>query len=90
MAGVNDVAQWMLDELKRQQGWLAQDDAAASIAEKFGESFLHDNDNGNLAISREVLAAFRTLTSETVVWQRSERAWRWREPDDPKYTRQAE
>jgi hypothetical protein len=30
-----------------------------------------------------VLAAFENMTSETVVWSKSGKAWRRREPGDP-------
>jgi hypothetical protein len=76
------VAAWMLDELKRRGGWLEQDDAAMAIERRFGKAFVYDNANGNMAISRGVLGAFRRLTAETVVWDASERAWRWRERHD--------
>lgn len=79
-----DVAQWMLEEFKRQAEWLGQDDAAASIERLFGPQFVYQNDRGNLAISKEVLKEFRALTPDDVVWDRSERAWRRRESGDGK------
>jgi hypothetical protein len=54
-----------------------------SMERQFGEPFVHVKDNGNLAIARDVLDAFRELTAETVVWDRSEKAWRLRAPKDP-------
>ena len=77
------VARWMLDEFERQDGYLAQEDAADTIGSKFGTAFVYDNENGNLAIDRKVLDAFRKLTAETVVWDRGERAWRRRDLNDP-------
>ena len=55
------VAKWMLEELKRQHK-LHQDTLVYEIAQKFGSQFTCDNENGNLAIRRDVLAAFRELT----------------------------
>ena len=79
-----DVAQWMCGELQRQRGVLYQDEAASQIVERFGDDpFTYINEHGNLAIDRGVLAAFRTLTKGSVVWDRSERLWRWREDYDP-------
>ena len=49
---------------------------ALNIQEKFGESFVYENENGNLAISRQVLADFRHLTEGKVVWEREEKRWR--------------
>ena len=39
------------------------------------------NDEGGLAIDKRVLEAFRKITPD-VVWSRSERHWRAREPYD--------
>lgn len=81
--GPDDVARWMLAELNEHEGYLAQEDAAAGIYDKFGERFTYDNDRGNLAIRSDVLESFRKLSADTVVWVRAERAWRRREPGDP-------
>jgi hypothetical protein len=47
--------------------------------ERFCETFTYINSNGNVAISKAVLTAFRALTAETVVWERGEKCWRKRE-----------
>lgn len=75
------VAEWMLAELKR-DGLLYQETAVYRILELFGEAFTYYNANGNLAIDRKVLAAFRALTADTVVWERGERYWRPRVATD--------
>jgi len=77
-----DVARWMLDEFERQDGYLSQEDAVSVIETKFGATFVYVNDNGNLAIKRNVLDAFRKLTTDTVVWNQSDRAWLRRGPYD--------
>jgi hypothetical protein len=83
MATPKDVAQWMLEELKRET-YLYQNMVVYDIEEKFGEEFTHINDNGNPAIDQRVLKEFRKLTEQTVVWERGERLWRLREDyDDP-------
>ena len=74
------VAVWMLKELKR-QGKLHQNTVVYEIAEKFGSQFTYDKD-GNLAIRIDVLAAFRKLTKDSVVWVREDSYWRMREPHD--------
>jgi len=76
-----DVAQWMLDEIDRAKD-LCQDDVVDKIARTFGSEFVYDNDAGNMAISKKVLAAFNKLTKDTVVWERRERFWRRRTPHD--------
>jgi hypothetical protein len=78
-----DAARWMLGAFESGGGYLAQDDAALEIQRRFGDEFTYDNQNGNLAIRRDVLDEFRSLTADTVVWLRTERAWRRREPGDP-------
>jgi hypothetical protein len=75
------VAKWMLEELKRQHK-LHQDTLVYEIAQKFGSQFTYDNENGNLAIRRDVLAAFRELTKDSVVWIQEDRYWRMRAPGD--------
>jgi putative transposase len=54
----------------------------SSIAEQFGDTFVYTNENGSLSIDKKVLAAFRKLTGDSVVWQRAGRLWRMREPSD--------
>ncbi len=76
-----DVAAWMQAELEAHNG-LYQDDAVSQIEDEFGPDFVYDNDNGNRAISKAVLAAFRKLTGDTVVWERSDRYWRFRQAGD--------
>lgn len=71
----------MLKCLAQGAGYLAQEEVAQNVADSFGEPWVYYNDGGNLAISREVLAEFRALTPD-VVWDRSARAWRFREVDD--------
>ncbi len=62
--------------------YLEQEWAASEIERKFGEKFVYFNENGNLAIERKVLQAFRNLTEKDVVWDTRERAWRRRERHD--------
>lgn len=76
-----DVAKWMLDELKRVK-YLYQETVVYDIESKFGAAFTYENDNGNLAIDKRVLAAFRKLTGDSVIWERGERLWRFREDHD--------
>jgi len=73
-----DVSAFMLERL-REDGTLYQDVIVCQIQEHFGDDFVYENDNGNLAIDRGVLKEFRALTKVDVVWSRSERFWRFRE-----------
>ena len=76
-----EVARWMFEQLK-QVRYLYQEVVVYQIIERFGEQFTYINENGNPAINREVLTAFRKLTERTVVWERGDRVWRFREDDD--------
>lgn len=73
----------MLFELETNDGLLAQDDAAAMLARELGNEFIVTNKNGNPSIAKAVLDEFAKLTSDTVVWEATERQWRRREVADP-------
>jgi len=79
----------MLVELERDK-CLYQNTVVYDIASKFGEPFTYINRNGNLAINKQVLNEFRKLTGDSVVWERGERMWRFREDYDLFGTRQAD
>jgi hypothetical protein len=75
------VAEWMLSEVE-QRRCLAQETAVSDISTQFGQQFTYQNENGNWAISRNVLAEFRKISGDKVVWERSERQWRKRQTCD--------
>ncbi len=75
------VAEWMFDELMR-NGDLYQEAVVREIAKKFGSQFTYTNDNGNEAIRKDVLSAFRKLSKDTAVWEREDRYWRMRKPNN--------
>ena len=77
----DDVAAWMLAEVTRYRT-LNQDDAVGQIDLKFGSHFTYENERGNSAISKTVLAAFNKITGDSVVWERAARLWRFREKHD--------
>ncbi len=74
---VASVAAWMVEELERVE-YLYQSSVVYEIHERFGEGFTYTNQNGNLAITTGVLAAFNALTGDSVVWERGQRLWRKR------------
>jgi hypothetical protein len=76
-----EVAKWMVAELDRTQ-LLDQELTVYEISKKFGDEFTYINPNGNLAISKDVLKHFNKITAADVVWSRSERHWRKRQPGD--------
>lgn len=76
-----EAAQWMVDELARVK-WLDQSTAVWQIHQR-DKDLTYMNDNGNLAFNKEVLAEFKKLTKDQdVVWSRSTRQWRYRQPYD--------
>ena len=64
------------------KGVLDQATAAEQIRTKFGKEFAYENENVNLAIDPAVLAVFRKFTGNSIVWDRSYREWRKRQPSD--------
>ncbi|WAF85196.1 hypothetical protein NRL37_24435 [Metapseudomonas otitidis] len=76
-----DVAKWMLRELDR-SGCLYQDDVVDYLVKAKADPLLRENADGNLAVGRQVLSEFLSLTEDTVVWVKPERYWRWRVPED--------
>ena len=73
----------MLTELEKDQ-MLYQELVVCDIQQKFGDDYVYENQNGNLAIAEDVLSEFRNLTKDVVVWIRGEKYWRFREEqDDP-------
>lgn len=76
-----EAAQWMLDELTKRK--VLDQERAAYALRKQDKSLTYMNDNGNVAISKDVLAEFRKLTpGDDIVWSRSERHWRLRKKFD--------
>lgn len=75
------IAQWMLDRIEK-SGHLYQTDAVHGISDLFGEEFTYLNDNGNPAIDKRVLRAFKKITGNTVVWERWDFCWRKRAEGD--------
>lgn len=75
------VAAWMVEQMGDKPR-LYQEAVARSIKTVWGEEWLYKNANGNPAISKAVLKEFRKLTTDTLVWERGDLAWRKRKPTD--------
>lgn len=75
------VAAWMLLQIKR-EGCIYQDDVVDYLVKSKREDLLTENADGNQALGKPVLSAFRKLTEETVVWVKPDRYWRWRVTED--------
>jgi hypothetical protein len=52
-----DVAEWMLKQVRERTQWY-QEDAVAEIADRFGNDFVYENENGNPAIDGVCCARF--------------------------------
>ena len=80
----------MMEELTTCGGALYQVDAVQGIISNFGEAFTYLNSSGSVAISRAVLLEFRKISGDTVVWDRSEVAWRLRHDGEAVGSRQTD
>ena len=77
------VAQWMLSEIERDD-CIYQDDVVDRLVKSGHEELLTENADGNQVLGKSVLAAFRKLTPDNVVWVKPDRYWRFRvEEDEP-------
>ncbi len=77
------IAQWMLSRLEQPGlGRLYQAEAVEEIAAKFDDEHTYLNDNGNPAIDKRILRAFRKISGDGVVWDRWDFCWRKRETGD--------
>jgi hypothetical protein len=76
MATAKDVAEWMVVQLD-DSTYAYQEMVVYQTKKQFGDDFVYFNENGNLAIGKDVLREFRKATEGKVVWERTERrAWR--------------
>jgi len=80
-----DIAVYMKSELEKVK-YLYQVDIVYKIEEKYGSKFVYENASGNMSINKEVLKEFQHISPD-VVWERSERCWRFREDYDEKNKR---
>jgi hypothetical protein len=69
-------------EANLSSGCLYQEDVVDHLVKGDCEEFLTENGEGNLVLSRKVLAAFSKRNAHPVVWVRSEFYWRPRVDED--------
>lgn len=72
----NQMAAWMLEEVQ-QTGILYQSDVIEYLQIKYGEG-TYINSQGNRAVAKPILLAFKRLRGDRVVWVRSGHYWRGR------------
>jgi hypothetical protein len=75
------AARWMQSEIDR-CGCLYQDDVVDYLVKSGQEDLLRENADGNLAVAKPLLDAFRKLNEQTVVWVKSDFYWRLRVTED--------
>ncbi len=75
MATPKTIAEWMLEELKKET-ILSQEVVAHEVSLLFGEEFTCTNARGELALDERVLSEFRKLTENMVISTGGERVWR--------------
>lgn len=78
---VLEIANWILAKV-RTSDEVFQEELVYEIQETFGDEFVYENENGNLAINRKVLNAFTKVSGDEIVWERGTRLWRLRQPGD--------
>jgi hypothetical protein len=78
---IESVAQWMLLQIERDT-CVYQDDVVDYIVKAGREELLVENADGNQVIGKGILAAFRKLTPDNVVWVKTDRYWRFRVLED--------
>nr|WP_256585679.1 hypothetical protein [Pseudomonas sp. 02C 26] len=71
----------MLAEIER-DACVYQDDVVDYIVRARHEELLIDNADGNQVLGKAILAAFRKLTPDNVVWVKPDRYWRFRVAED--------
>lgn len=75
MTSARDVAEWMFASFEASR-YLYQETVVYKIKKEFGDHFVYINNNGNLAIGKDVLKEFRKISEGTVIWERGDKAWR--------------
>ncbi len=81
MTTAKDVADWMFAHFET-SNFLYQETVVYKIKNNFGDAFVYKNENGNLAIGKDVLKEFRALSKEKIVWERGSRMWRKLRPGE--------
>ena len=71
----DSVANWMLAQIDR-EACIYQDDVVDHLVKAGREDLLIESSDGNQVLGKAVLAAFRKLTPDNVVWVKPDRYWR--------------
>ena len=74
------AASWMFAMLER-DGCIYQDDAVDMLTKAGAEHLLRENADGNPVLGTTVLSEFKKI-SDSAVWVKPDRYWRWRVKED--------
>lgn len=74
------IAEWLYNRIVEDEV-LYQSQAVEEIEDEFGEKYVYENENGNLAIHKKILEAFRVLNKGEIIWQRKDYRWAYIEND---------
>ena len=77
---IDEAAEWMLGELRRAK-FLDQETAVYKLV-RLEKGLTYYNAAGNLAIDSKVMAAFKSLLPDDIVWSLGQRHWRFRQKHD--------
>lgn len=72
------IGKWLFDEIQNKSPqYLYQSDAVAYIIHNFGKEWSYQNENGNPAISKEVIKEFGKLklTDPNIQWHSGSQCW---------------
>jgi hypothetical protein len=79
----DELAKWMQNRLTDQK-CVYQDESVDVAIKAKAEHLYRINDDGNIVLGKDVLAAFKKLNATTAVWVKPDRYWRWRcSTDEP-------
>ena len=86
MVTAASVGKWLFDIILADK-YVFQENLVRDIKAQFGDTFVYINDNGNLAISKDVLQEFNKLKTKlgdrgVITWDRSDRAWRYKDSSE--------
>jgi hypothetical protein len=70
------VARWMLAEIERRGGFLAEATAALEIVRLFDGPFVVVKPDGRYTLSPSMMRTFRRIAADRVRWDAAGRGWR--------------
>jgi len=75
------AAEWIMAEVDTGKR-VYQDRVARHVRQSIGEDLTYKNQNGNWALDKRINEAFKKISKDRVVWERSDQCWRLRKPND--------